>query len=52
MMVGEEAIAPCACNKRLEQDHLQIAAMDRELRVVVAGRTPRRLLIDQLTEAG
>src|SRR5258708_37268833 len=51
MMVGIEPVGPCTGAKRIEQDHLQIAAMNRELRMVVAGRAPQRLLIDQLAEA-
>jgi hypothetical protein len=36
---------------RVEQDRLQIAAMDRELRPWVARPAPQRLLIDELAEA-
>jgi hypothetical protein len=41
----------CPRAEGIEQHHLQIAAMDRELRMFIARRTPQRLLIDQLAEA-
>src|SRR5260370_38926255 len=40
-----------AGQKKFEQDHLQIAAMDRELRMLVTRRAAQRLLIDQLAKA-
>ena len=51
MTVGDEPIASRARPKSIEQHHLQIAAMDRELRMLVACRAAQRLLIDQLAEA-
>ena len=51
MMVGDEPVIPGAGAKGLEQGHLQIAAMDRELRLGIARRAAQRLLIDQLAEA-
>ena len=44
--VGTEALA-----HRREQHRLQVAAMDRELRHVVAGEAPSRLGVDELAEA-
>ena len=41
---------PGAREECIEQHHLQIAAMDRELRMIVARRAAQRLLIDQLAE--
>ncbi len=38
-------------NEGVQQHALQVAAMNRELWMLVAGRTPERLLIDQLAEA-
>ena len=46
-----EPVAAGARDERIEQHHLQVAAMDRELRMIVAGRAAERLLIDQLAEA-
>ena len=51
MAVGDDAIGARARAERIEQHHLQIAAMDRELRMVVAGGAAERLLVDQLPEA-
>ena len=51
MPAGDDPAGAGAGAKRVQQDHLQIAAMDRELRMVVARRAPQRLLIDQLAEA-
>ena len=51
MASGNQPIAAGARHERIEQDHLQIAAMDRELRTLVTGGTAERLLIDQLAEA-
>ncbi len=51
MMIGDEPVVPRARAEGIEQHHLQIAAMDRELRMIVAGGAPERLLIDQLAEA-
>jgi len=51
VMAGMEPVAPDAGNERTEQDHLQIAAMDRELRMIVARRASQRLLINQLAKS-
>src|ERR1700731_3506758 len=51
MMVGAEPVMSGARTERLQQKHLQVAAMDRELRMLVARGAAQRLLIDQLTEA-
>src|SRR6201999_793287 len=51
VMTGDEAVAAGAGAKRIQQRHLQIAAMDRELRMFIARRAAERLLIDQLPEA-
>ncbi len=51
MTVDDDAIGARAVAERIEQHHLQIAAMDRELRMVVAGGAAERLLVDQLPEA-
>src|SRR5579871_2948094 len=51
MMIGENATLPDAAPECIQQHHLQVAAMDGELRMVVAGRAAERLLIDQLPEA-
>ena len=40
-----------ARDEGIEQHHLQIAAMDGELRYVVAGKTAGRLAVDVLAEA-
>src|SRR5262245_9579663 len=37
--------------ERIEENHLQVAAMDRELRHVIAGETTGRLTINELAEA-
>src|ERR1700687_3380944 len=51
MTVGVEPVASGARNERIEQDHLQIAAMDRELRMLIARGAAERLPVDQLAEA-
>src|SRR6202012_2680546 len=51
MMAGDEAVAAGAGAKCIQQRHLQITAMDRELRMLIARRAAQRLLIDQLPEA-
>jgi hypothetical protein len=51
MMVGDQPVGTGARAESIEQHHLQVAAMDRELRVLVTRRTAQRLLIDQLAEA-
>jgi hypothetical protein len=50
MAVGDEPVASRTRAECIEQNHLQIAAMNRELRVVVAGGAAERLPIDQLPE--
>src|ERR1700704_2137352 len=50
MMVGGQPVGSGARPKRFEQQHLQIAAMDRELRMLIARDTAERLPIDQLAE--
>src|SRR5579864_8164836 len=51
MMICENAIRADAVPERVEQHHLQVAAVNRKLRMIVTGRAPERLLIDQLPEA-
>src|SRR3954463_666498 len=51
MMVGFQAVGSRPCTKSIEQNHLQIATMDRELRMLVAGGAPERLLKDQLAKS-
>ena len=40
-----------ARDESIQQHHLQVAAMNRELRMLVARGAAERLLIDQLAEA-
>src|SRR5262249_49765985 len=49
--VGEEARLAGSRTERFEQHQLEIATVDRELRMIVACRAAERLLIDQLSEA-
>src|SRR5580698_5723124 len=51
VVIGENAIRADAALEGFQQHHLQVAAMNRELRMVVAGPAPERLLIDQLAKA-
>jgi len=51
VMVGQQPVVACARTEGIEQDHLQIAAMDGELRMLVARCPSQRLPINQLTEA-
>jgi len=51
VMVGQQPVGSGARTEGIEQDHLQIAAMDGELRVLVARCPSQRLPINQLTEA-
>src|SRR5271163_4674079 len=51
VMVGENAVGAGAALESFEEHHLQVAAMNRELRIVVTGRAPERLFINQLPEA-
>src|SRR4051812_6527966 len=51
MRIQVQAVRADALLERLEQDHLQVAAMDRKLRPFVAGAPPKRLAVDQLAEA-
>jgi len=39
-MVGQQPVVACARTEGIEQDHLQIAAMDGELRMLVARCRP------------
>ena len=48
---GQDALVADALPRRVEQHRLQIAAVDRELRMRVAGMAAERLGIDQLAEA-
>src|SRR3546814_7319102 len=43
-----DAVGADALLHRAEQDHLQVAAMDRQLRCVIAGETPARLAEGEL----
>src|ERR1700722_10844349 len=51
VMIGENAIRADPALEGFQQHHLQVAAMNRKLRMVVAGPAAERLLIDQLAEA-
>src|SRR6266849_3128984 len=51
MAVRDQPVGAGPRAKSREQHHLQVAAMDRELWMVVAGRAAQRLLVDQLAEA-
>ena len=51
MMAGENAVGAQPLARRVEQDHLQFAAMDGELRPVVAGGRPRGSRPDALAAA-
>jgi len=51
MMVGAEPVASGAQAERIEQDRLQVAAMNGELWILITGRAAQQLLIDQLPEA-
>src|SRR3546814_11006227 len=46
-----DAVGADALLHRAEQDHLQVAAMDRQLRCVIAGETPARLAEGELAVA-
>jgi hypothetical protein len=48
---GDDFVGARARNEFVEQHHLQVAAMDGELRHVVAGETAGRLVVDKLAEA-
>ena len=50
-VAGDDAIAAEPLAHRREQHRLQVAAVDRELRRVVAGPASARLDVDQLAEA-
>ena len=50
-LAEDHLVAACARNEIVEQHHLQIAAMDGELRHVVAGKAPGRFAVDELAEA-
>ena len=51
VLVGQQPVGSGARTEGIEQDHLQIAAMDGELWVLVARCPSQRLPINQLTEA-
>ena len=51
MLAGDELVGAGARAECVGQDHLQVAAVDRELRVLVSGGAAERLLVDQLAEA-
>ena len=48
---GDDFVFPGALYERIEQHHLQIAAMNGELRHVVAGKAAGRFAVDELAEA-
>ena len=50
-LARDDAIGADSRSHRLEQPGLQVGAMDRELRRVVAGPAARRLAVDVLAEA-
>src|ERR1700733_3211193 len=51
VMIGENAIRADPALEGFQQHHLQVAAMNRKLRMVVTGPAPERLPIDQLAKA-
>ena len=51
MMSGQQPVTAGAREESIQQHPLQVAAMNRELRMIVAGGAAERLLIDQLAEA-
>src|SRR5205823_3205919 len=50
VMICDDPVVPGAGAESIEQHHLQIAAMNGELRMIVTGGASQRLLIDQLAE--
>src|SRR5262245_20691561 len=44
-------VGACAFHERIKEDHLQVAAMNGELRHVIAGETTGGLAINKLAEA-
>jgi hypothetical protein len=52
MMTGENVLSPQPLGRGIEQDLLQRAAMDRELRPFVAGLDAARLAPDRLALLG
>src|SRR5512143_3741934 len=48
---GDHSVRARTLQERIEQDHLQVATVDRELRHVVAGKTTSRLAVNELAEA-
>src|SRR3954451_4647417 len=52
MMAGEDVLWPQAFGRGIEQDLMQRAAMDRELRPFVSGLKPARLAPDRLAVLG
>ena len=51
MLIGEQPVAARARDESIQQHHLQVATMNRKLRMIVARRAAERFLIDQLAEA-
>ena len=51
-MAGDEALGAEPADRRVEQHLVQVGAVDRNVRPLVAGGHPPRLAIDQLTVAG
>ena len=51
LLAEDHLVGAGARDESVEQHHLQIAAMDGELRHVVAGKAPGRLAVDVLAEA-
>src|SRR6185312_197401 len=50
-MAGEDRVGAQPFARRRIEVQMQPAAMDADLRIVVAGKLPARLLVDELTEA-
>ena len=48
---GDDLIRTGTFEEGVKQGHLQVAAMNRELRHVIAGEAPGRLAVDELAEA-
>ena len=51
MPVGQQPVGPGTRDKGIEQDPLQVAAVNGELRMIVTRRAAERLLVDQLAKA-
>ncbi|MEJ2379140.1 MAG: hypothetical protein P8Y71_28355, partial [Pseudolabrys sp.] len=50
-VVGQDGAVAQPLARRLIEDHMQLAAVDADLRVLIAGELAARLLVDELAEA-